>query len=40
VIAAYEGALAEVRADLRLLKWMVSANTALVLIVLGKLFFS
>jgi hypothetical protein len=37
-VAGYEHDLAEVKTDLRLLKWMVGINTGLVLIVLGKVF--
>lgn len=37
-VAGYDKDLASVKADLLLLKWMVGVNTALVLIVMGKLF--
>jgi hypothetical protein len=36
-VAGYENRLAKLEADLTLLKWMVGANIALSLIILGKL---
>lgn len=39
-VAGYDKDLASVKADLLLLKWMVGVNTALVLIVMGKLFIA
>jgi hypothetical protein len=38
-LAGYTVALAEIRSEIKLIKWMVTANTGLVLIVLGRLFF-
>jgi hypothetical protein len=36
-IAGYESRFAKIEGELRLIKWMVTANTGLMLIVLGKL---
>lgn len=39
-VAGYESQIAGIRSDLGLLKWMVGVNTALTLIVLGRLFIA
>ena len=38
-VAGYERQMADLRADLGLIKWMVGINTALVLLVLGRVWF-
>jgi hypothetical protein len=39
-VAGYDRLLADIRTDLLLLKWMVGVNTALVLLVLGRVWFA
>ena len=34
-----DDAIADIRSDVRVLKWSTGVNTALILVVLGKLFF-
>ncbi len=38
-VAGYERQMADIRGDLTVLKWIAGANTALILLVLGRVWF-
>ena len=38
-VAGYERQMADIRTDLTVLKWIAGANTALILLVLGRVWF-